>query len=194
MKPRTLALLLTAPPNPRACLRGFFRYAFEATVAKGSDFGTCIENIDIGGPSMLRSSAKNHAYVTIATAPAQYPELMAQMRANGGAGCTSLNLRRQFAARAFQTSAAYDSAIAAWWQTQLEAPAAAAAEEAAPLVVTRAYVHDRKLKYGCNPHQVTTRIETTQAVRGCVELLPGARGWRVSSRLSFVYIGFRRLR
>jgi phosphoribosylaminoimidazolecarboxamide formyltransferase/IMP cyclohydrolase len=136
---------------------GRLRYAFEATVAKGSDFATCIENIDIGGPSMLRSSAKNHAYVAIATAPAQYPELMAQMRANSG--CTSLGLRRRFAAQAFATSAAYDSAIAAWWQTQALAATASeeqatAAEEQAPLVVTRAYVHDRKLKYGCNPHQV----------------------------------------
>ena len=133
----------------------YSRYAFEATVAKGSDFGTCIENIDIGGPSMLRSSAKNHAYVTIATAPAQYKELMAEMSSNNNAGCTSLKLRRRFAARAFATSAAYDSAIAGWWQNQLEPePESSAAAEAAPLVVTRAYTHDRKLKYGCNPHQV----------------------------------------
>ena len=67
-------------------------YPFEATVAQGSNFDTCIENIDIGGPSMLRSSAKNHKYVVISTAPAQYQEIMAEMRANDGS--TTLALRR----------------------------------------------------------------------------------------------------
>ena len=149
-------------------------YAFEATVAKGSDFATCIENVDIGGPSMLRSSAKNHAYVTIATAPGQYPELMAAMAKGNGAGCTPLALRRRFAARAFATSAAYDSAIAAWFAQQQAAeppppPAsleeggagaeAGAAAPPAPLVVTvRAYEHERALKYGCNPHQAPSAI------------------------------------
>jgi phosphoribosylaminoimidazolecarboxamide formyltransferase/IMP cyclohydrolase len=131
-------------------------YPFEQTVARPDcSLEDAIENIDIGGPSMLRSSAKNHAYVTIATAPAQYKELMAEMAQNNNAGCTSLKLRRRFASRAFATSAAYDSAIAGWWQNQLEPePETSAAAEAAPLVVTRAYTHDRKLKYGCNPHQV----------------------------------------
>ena len=67
-------------------------YPFEATVTQGSNFDTCIENIDIGGPSMLRSSAKNHKYVVISTAPAQYQEIMAEMRANDGS--TTLALRR----------------------------------------------------------------------------------------------------
>lgn len=92
-------------------------YAFEHTVAKGGDFATCIENIDIGGPSMLRSSAKNHNYVVIATSPGQYGELMEELKANQGA--TSLALRKRFAARAFATSAAYDSAIAGWINGQL---------------------------------------------------------------------------
>jgi phosphoribosylaminoimidazolecarboxamide formyltransferase / IMP cyclohydrolase len=84
-------------------------YPFEATVAKGSDFDTCIENIDIGGPSMLRSSTKNHKYVVISTAPSQYPEIMAEMKASAGA--TTLALRRRCAAAAYSLSAAYDSAI-----------------------------------------------------------------------------------
>jgi phosphoribosylaminoimidazolecarboxamide formyltransferase / IMP cyclohydrolase len=92
-------------------------YAFEHTVAKGGDFATCIENIDIGGPSMLRSSAKNHNYVVIATSPSQYGELMEELKANSGS--TSLALRKRFAARAFATSAAYDSAIAGWINGQL---------------------------------------------------------------------------
>jgi len=122
-------------------------YAFEATVAKGSDFNTCIENIDIGGPSMLRSSAKNHAYVTIASSPSQYAELMAEMDSTDG--CTSLGFRRRCAAQAFATSAAYDSAIASWFNGELG--------ETAP-VVCRAYAHEMPLKYGCNPHQKPAAI------------------------------------
>jgi len=72
-------------------------------VSSGADFSTCIENIDIGGPSMLRSSAKNHSYVTIVTSPTQYSGLLEQLKLNGGA--TTLQLRRQFAAQAFATSA-----------------------------------------------------------------------------------------
>lgn len=68
-------------------------YAFEHTVAKGGDYGTCIENIDIGGPSMLRSSAKNHKYVVICSSPSQYGELMDELKANGGQ--TSLALRKR---------------------------------------------------------------------------------------------------
>ena len=92
-------------------------YAFEHTVAKGGDFATCIENIDIGGPSMLRSSAKNHKYVIITTSPSQYGELMEELKANNGS--TTLALRKRFAARAFATSAAYDSAIGTWISAQL---------------------------------------------------------------------------
>jgi phosphoribosylaminoimidazolecarboxamide formyltransferase/IMP cyclohydrolase len=103
-------------------------YAFEHTVATGGDWGTCIENIDIGGPSMLRSSSKNHAYVVICTSPSQYPELIGEMTVNGG--CTSLGLRKRFAARAFATSAAYDSAIANYFALQLGTDAP---------VVTRTY-------------------------------------------------------
>jgi phosphoribosylaminoimidazolecarboxamide formyltransferase/IMP cyclohydrolase len=106
-----------------------------------------IENIDIGGPSMLRSSAKNHNYVTIATDPSQYEQLLTELRANGGA--TTLALRKRFAARAFALSASYDSAIASWFGEQLG--------EEAP-VVNRAYTHERTLKYGCNPHQKPASI------------------------------------
>jgi phosphoribosylaminoimidazolecarboxamide formyltransferase/IMP cyclohydrolase len=83
-------------------------YPFEATVAKGAAFEQCIENIDIGGPSMLRSTAKNHAFTTIVTSPDQYDEVKKEMDENGG---TTLNLRKKFAARAFALSASYDSAL-----------------------------------------------------------------------------------
>ena len=74
-------------------------YPFEATVAKGADRDEVIENIDIGGPSMVRSSAKNHAYVTILTDPADYAGLLAELEETGGA--TRLAFRKLMAARAF---------------------------------------------------------------------------------------------
>lgn len=88
-------------------------YPFEATVASGAEFEMCVENIDIGGPSMLRSSAKNHAYVTIVTSPRQYESLITELVATAGA--TTLASRKRFAAQAFATSAAYDSAISAYF-------------------------------------------------------------------------------
>ena len=92
-------------------------YAFEKTVESGADFGTCIENIDIGGPSMLRSAAKNFASVAVVTDPASYGSILAEMRANDGA--TTLATRTQLALRVFQTTNAYDGAIAAWLGNQL---------------------------------------------------------------------------
>jgi phosphoribosylaminoimidazolecarboxamide formyltransferase/IMP cyclohydrolase len=105
-------------------------YPFESTVASGAEFPQCIENIDIGGPSMLRSSAKNHAYVAIITSPVQYQTLIDEMKANNGA--TTLATRKKFAARAFATSAAYDAAISSYFASQLN-------EEGVTSVVTRAY-------------------------------------------------------
>ncbi|KAJ1444943.1 cytidine deaminase-like protein [Pelagophyceae sp. CCMP2097] len=127
-------------------------YAFEATVAKGSDFATCVENVDIGGPSMLRSSAKNHAYVTIATSPQQYAELATSLASVGG---TPYALRRKFAAAAFALSAKYDASIAAYFAEQ-EAPPATGPE--VPALSTRTYTKQLRLKYGCNPHQLPAAL------------------------------------
>jgi phosphoribosylaminoimidazolecarboxamide formyltransferase/IMP cyclohydrolase len=127
-------------------------YAFEATVSAGNDFSTCVENIDIGGPSMLRSASKNHASVVICTAPSQYGELMSAMSENNNAGSTPYALRRRFAAAAFAHSAAYDSAIAQWFSEQLE-DEPSSASTSTTLVTTRAYKKEFSLKYGCNPHQ-----------------------------------------
>ena len=80
-------------------------YPFEQTVKGGGDFSQCIENIDIGGPSMLRSTAKNHAATTIVTSPDQYDEVIKCMEENGG---TTLALRKSFAARAFSLSPSSD--------------------------------------------------------------------------------------
>eukprot|EP00639_Heterosigma_akashiwo_P000183 CAMPEP_0194581970 /NCGR_PEP_ID=MMETSP0292-20121207/15278_1 /TAXON_ID=39354 /ORGANISM="Heterosigma akashiwo, Strain CCMP2393" /LENGTH=609 /DNA_ID=CAMNT_0039435937 /DNA_START=88 /DNA_END=1917 /DNA_ORIENTATION=+ len=153
-------------------------YPFEQTVAGGADFDNCIENIDIGGPSMLRSSSKNHKYVVIATAPDQYAELMAQMEENEGQ--TTLALRRRFAARAFALSAAYDSAIAGWINGELG--------EQAP-VTARVYKHETALKYGCNPHQkpagiysLSGRAMPFRAINGTpgyINLLDAANAWQL---------------
>src|SRR5579871_2057600 len=84
-------------------------YPFEATVAKGADRETVIENIDIGGPSMVRSAAKNHRYVTIITDPVDYEGLLVELEATDGA--TTLAFRKLMAAQAFAATAAYDAAI-----------------------------------------------------------------------------------
>ena len=92
-------------------------YAFEKTVESGADFATCIENIDIGGPSMLRSSAKNFESVTVVTEPSTYDDILAEMRANGGA--TTRETRAKLALKVFQTTGAYDTAIASWMESQV---------------------------------------------------------------------------
>ena len=119
-------------------------YAFEKTVASGADFGTCIENIDIGGPSMLRSAAKNFESVAVVTEPATYDAILGEMRANDGA--TTRDTRAKLALKVFQTTAAYDGAIAAWMGAQLDD-----AQFPAELAVRLTKRQD--LRYGENPHQ-----------------------------------------
>jgi len=118
-------------------------YPFEATVAKGALRDEVIENIDIGGPSMVRSAAKNHAFVTIVTDPADYPALLDQLDRQGG---TDLAFRRKLAAKAYALTGAYDSMIASWF---------AFADQGEAYPDTR-FVVGRKaqeLRYGENPHQ-----------------------------------------
>jgi phosphoribosylaminoimidazolecarboxamide formyltransferase/IMP cyclohydrolase len=113
-------------------------YPFAATVASGADFETCVENIDIGGPAMIRASAKNHGDVAIVTDPADYARLAEALEAGGIAA----ELRRELARKAFAHTAAYDAAIANWLGNEaLPDPLLLAA----PLVQT--------LRYGENPHQ-----------------------------------------
>ena len=119
-------------------------YPFAATVASGAEFGQCIENIDIGGPSMLRSTAKNHAFTTIVTGPDQYEEVKACIAQHGG---TTLALRKKFAARAFALSASYDSTIATWFAKELENEGGGS-DSSGPVVVTRVYKPEFPLKYG----------------------------------------------
>src|SRR5438309_3687960 len=119
-------------------------YPFLSTVMSGADRDTVIENIDIGGPSMVRSAAKNHAFVAIVTDPADYAQLLAELDSNGGA--TTLELRRKLAAKAYALTAEYDSTIAQWFAFADEG-------ERWPASWTLSSRLKMPLRYGENPHQ-----------------------------------------
>jgi phosphoribosylaminoimidazolecarboxamide formyltransferase/IMP cyclohydrolase len=93
-------------------------YPFEATVDKGAGFEECIENIDIGGPAMIRAAAKNHDDVAVVVEPQDYRAVLDELTANRGA--TTLSLRRRLAAKAYARTAAYDAAISNWFATELK--------------------------------------------------------------------------
>jgi len=116
-------------------------YPFEATVARGADFAECVENIDIGGPAMIRSAAKNHGYVAVCTEPEDMAEVLAALSAGG----VTLALRRQFAARAYARTAAYDAAISNWFAEQVG--------EGWPARKAIAGTLKQTMRYGENPHQ-----------------------------------------
>ena len=118
-------------------------YPFEETVAKGSPRDEIIENIDIGGPSMVRSAAKNHAHVAIVTDPADYPMLLDQLEQQGGTG---LDFRRKLAAKAYALTAAYDATISQWFSY-------ADQQEHWPPLWSSARKLKMPLRYGENPHQ-----------------------------------------
>jgi phosphoribosylaminoimidazolecarboxamide formyltransferase/IMP cyclohydrolase len=92
-------------------------YPFEATVAAGRDYDDCVENIDIGGPAMIRAASKNHADVAVVVDTADYEAVLAEMKATGGS--TTLGTRKRLAAKAFARTAAYDAAISAWFANEL---------------------------------------------------------------------------
>jgi phosphoribosylaminoimidazolecarboxamide formyltransferase/IMP cyclohydrolase len=118
-------------------------YPFEATVAAGAGFDDCVENIDIGGPALIRAAAKNHAYVTVVTEPADYQALMDELAAHDGA--TALPFRKRMAARAYARTGAYDAAISGWFAGVLETPF--------PERKVIAGTLEQALRYGENPHQ-----------------------------------------
>ncbi|MEO6093643.1 MAG: bifunctional phosphoribosylaminoimidazolecarboxamide formyltransferase/IMP cyclohydrolase [Novosphingobium sp.] len=119
-------------------------YPFAATVARGAGRDEVIENIDIGGPAMLRSAAKNHDYVTVVTDPADYPALITELELTGGA--TRLDFRKALAAKTYAATAAYDSAIAGWFADVDQPTTFPATRTVASTLVT-------ELRYGENPHQ-----------------------------------------
>ena len=130
-------------------------YPFEATVAKGAERAEVIENIDIGGPSMVRSAAKNHQFVTIVTDPADYPALVDEIETNDGG--TSQAFRIRMAGKAYARTAAYDAAIANWFAygDAFTHPLGTEALQATPFVDTMplAFRLGDELRYGENPHQ-----------------------------------------
>ena len=118
-------------------------YPFVETVASGAGYEECIENIDIGGPAMIRAAAKNHEFVTISTDPAEYDSILQAMDENEGA--TTLELRQFLAREAYSRTASYDSAISNWFAQQQG--------EYWPKRLALAGKRQMKLRYGENPHQ-----------------------------------------
>jgi phosphoribosylaminoimidazolecarboxamide formyltransferase/IMP cyclohydrolase len=118
-------------------------YPFEATVAKGAPFEDCIENIDIGGPAMIRAAAKNHADVTVVVEPSDYERVLAELKQHAGA--TSLELRQKLATKAYARTATYDAAISNWFADTLHDNAPDYRAFGGKLI--------EALRYGENPHQ-----------------------------------------
>jgi phosphoribosylaminoimidazolecarboxamide formyltransferase/IMP cyclohydrolase len=125
-------------------------YPFEDTVARGGDFAACVENIDIGGPAMIRAGAKNHDDVAVVVEASDYGALLDELAAHKG--MTTLALRRKLAAKAYARTAAYDAAIANWFAARLD--------ESAPDYRAFAGRLIEKLRYGENPHQLAAFYRT----------------------------------
>ncbi len=118
-------------------------YPFEETVAKGADYANCVENIDIGGPAMIRAASKNHAGVAVVVEAADYDGLLKELAENNGS--TTLAFRKKLAAKAFSRTASYDAAISNWFAAELG--------EDAPKWKTLSGQLTQTLRYGENPHQ-----------------------------------------
>jgi len=136
-------------------------YPFETTVANGAAFDDCIENIDIGGPAMIRAAAKNHGDVAVVVEPEDYAAVLAELEAHGGR--TTLALRRKLSAKAYARTAAYDAAISNWFAAQLGDTAPAYRAVGGKLA--------EALRYGENPHQSAAFYRTP-------ELRPGVASAR----------------
>jgi phosphoribosylaminoimidazolecarboxamide formyltransferase/IMP cyclohydrolase len=133
-------------------------YPFEATVAAGAPLSECVEQIDIGGPAMVRSAAKNYADVTVVVEPDDYAQVMAAMEENSGA--TTPSLRRTLAAKAFARTAGYDAAVATYFARE--------EGEALPEQITLSGRRQFTLRYGENPHQSAALYATGEVRSGVV--------------------------
>jgi phosphoribosylaminoimidazolecarboxamide formyltransferase/IMP cyclohydrolase len=131
-------------------------YPFEATVEKGAGYEDCIENIDIGGPAMIRAASKNHDDVTVVVEPSDYQSVLDELATNKGA--TTLTLRRRLAAKAYARTAAYDAAISNWFADQLKIEAPDFRAVGGKLV--------EALRYGENPHQTAAFYRTPELRSG----------------------------
>jgi phosphoribosylaminoimidazolecarboxamide formyltransferase/IMP cyclohydrolase len=123
-------------------------YPFEQTVASGAGPAESVEQIDIGGPAMVRAAAKNHATVAVITSPASYPEVVTALDEGG----FTLDQRRRLAARAYAHTATYDAAVATWFAS-LYTPDAVGLETGWPDVTAAVWTRRDVLRYGENPHQ-----------------------------------------
>src|SRR5215831_7056331 len=144
-------------------------YPFEQTVARNAIYDECIENIDIGGPAMIRAAAKNHGDVTVVVEPADYAAVLAELAAHGAA--TTLALRKKLAAKAYARTAAYDAAISNWFTDTLADPAPDFRTFGGRLIQT--------LRYGENPHQ-SAAFYRTPARRAGVATARQAQGKELS--------------
>ena len=131
-------------------------YPFEATVARGAASDEVIEDIDVGGPAMIRAAAKNHAFVAVVVDPADYALVMEQMRLQGGA--LSDETRRKLAAKAFARTAAYDAAVAGWFARE--------AGDSFPERLILAGTRRQLMRYGENPHQAAAFYATSETRPG----------------------------
>jgi phosphoribosylaminoimidazolecarboxamide formyltransferase/IMP cyclohydrolase len=144
-------------------------YPFEETAAKGADFAACIENIDIGGPAMIRAAAKNHTDVAVVVDVLDYASLLLELSAHQGA--TTLALRRRLAAKAYARTATYDAAISNWFAKELADPAPAYRAFGGRLA--------EALRYGENPHQ-SAAFYRTPDLRAGVATARQAQGKQLS--------------
>lgn len=119
-------------------------YPFIETVASGAGYDTCVENIDIGGPAMIRAAAKNHEFVTIITDPQDYEAVLDDMKAHSGS--TTYKLRQKLAANAYALTATYDSNIASWFANKIKS-------DDYPRRISFSGTLKQTLRYGENPHQ-----------------------------------------
>jgi phosphoribosylaminoimidazolecarboxamide formyltransferase/IMP cyclohydrolase len=131
-------------------------YPFAATVARGAAFDDCVENIDIGGPALIRAAAKNHEDVAVVTEPDDYGDVLEELAS--GNGTTTLALRRRLAGLAYARTAAYDAAIAQWFAAQQHVTF--------PPVLAAAGRLKQTLRYGENPHQQAALYVTAERRAG----------------------------
>ena len=151
-------------------------YPFESTVAKGAGYDDCVENIDIGGPAMIRAAAKNHASVTVLVDAADYARVLSEMKANGGA--TTFAFRRELAQKAYARTAAYDAAISNWLGGVVDGLEGKPARY--PRTFSAQYVKAQDLRYGENPHQTAAFYVERGAGAGSISAARQLQGKELS--------------
>ncbi len=152
-------------------------YPFEETLARGADYDTIVENIDIGGPAMIRAAAKNHASVAVVVDPADYDKLLGDMEQHSGGTCTKF--RRKLAQKAFARTAAYDAAISNWLGAVVESPDNP--QEAFPRTFTAQFIKAQDMRYGENPHQrAAFYVDRDGAAEPCIATAQQLQGKELS--------------